>query len=278
MIAKRKIAATSGIREFCVSSDEKMFLTVAYDVILVYDTLLGSPISSLKLDSCPRLVRLSSNGYYFAVFESNNVISVYETKSCSLLQRALDVPHSIKHIRFSKSSTKMLFASTQILSLWNIRSCGLEIRTENWKNINCYDINDDGSQFAIGTYNGTIFVLSYLGNGRCGQIQIRRHKTCVIAVCFHLNKIVSASYDGYLIISTLTENGQGERLVTYNEIKISYMPREIESVGSNFYLLDHRGVTWFTSTFTLVGLVDSRAYKVLANEEGKIVLVKMAVN
>ena len=77
-------------------------------------------------------------------------------------------------------------------------------------------MNADGSQFAIGTYNGTIFVLSYLGNGKCSQIQIKRHKTCIIALCFHRNKIVSASYEGHIVVSSLNLTDKGDRLVTYN--------------------------------------------------------------
>lgn len=124
----------------------------------------------------------------------------------------------------------------------------------------------DGTQFVIGTYNGTIYMLTYLGDGKCTQIQIKRHQTCIIAICFHLNKIVSVSYDGVLLISTLAVSERGEKLVTYNEIKVSYAPREIESIGDNFYLLDHRGLTWFTPNYVLVGFVDSKIYKPLVNE------------
>jgi hypothetical protein len=36
--------------------------------------------------------------------------------------------------------------------------------TRQWKNINCYAISDDGNQFALGTYGGSIFVLTKIGD------------------------------------------------------------------------------------------------------------------
>ncbi len=35
--------------------------------------------------------------------------------------------------------------------------------TRQWKNINCYALNEDGSQFALGTYSGSIYVLTIVG-------------------------------------------------------------------------------------------------------------------
>lgn len=49
-----------------------------------------------------------------------------------------------------------------MLCLWSIRKCEIVMRTEHWKNINCYDIHKDGTQFAIGTYSGTIYVLDFI--------------------------------------------------------------------------------------------------------------------
>lgn len=66
---------------------------------------------------------------------------------------------SVKAIKFTKNSEKLIYGSTQMLCLWNLRKNEIDMRTEHWKNINCYDVNDDGSQFVIGNYNGSIFVL-----------------------------------------------------------------------------------------------------------------------
>lgn len=72
--------------------------------------------------------------------------------------------------------------------------------------MNCYDLNHDGTQFALGTYNGIIYVLDFIQVGKCTQIQIKRHKTCVSALCYHKNQIISTSHDGYFLISTINNN------------------------------------------------------------------------
>lgn len=77
------------------------------------------------------------------------------------------------------------------------------MQTRAWKNINCYDINPDGSQVAIGNYNGTISVVTMVADGKCNQILIKRHSTCITNVCFHEKKLISVSFDGQLIITTI---------------------------------------------------------------------------
>jgi hypothetical protein len=72
--------------------------------------------------------------------------------------------------------------------------------------MNCYDVNKDGTQFAIGTYTGVIYVLDFIEVGRCSQIQIKRHKTCVASICCHDDQIISASHDGYFLISTISKD------------------------------------------------------------------------
>jgi len=57
-----------------------------------------------------------------------------------------------------------------MLCLWNVRKNEIDMRTEHWKNINCYDVNEDGSQFVVGNYNGSIFVLEFVEVGKCNQV------------------------------------------------------------------------------------------------------------
>lgn len=121
----RKLKAASGVRDFCVCNKERILLAVVYDIIKIYDVFLGCPILSIKLDSSPRFIKLAPNGSYFAVHESNNLITLYSTADGSILQKICDVPPSVKNIRFSQNSQKLIFASTQTLCLWSIRSCAL---------------------------------------------------------------------------------------------------------------------------------------------------------
>ncbi len=41
---------------------------VAYDIIKIYDTEIETPIQSIKLDMCPRIIKLAPNGNCFVVF------------------------------------------------------------------------------------------------------------------------------------------------------------------------------------------------------------------
>lgn len=70
-------------------------------------------------------------------------------------------------------------------------------------------------------------MLEFLGVGRCNQIQIKRHKTCIAALCCHKNQIVSASHDGLFVISTISSDSGGGKLITYNEMKMKNIPKEI---------------------------------------------------
>lgn len=79
-----------------------------------------------------------------------------------MLQQVIGAQNATKAIRFSKNSSKLIYGSTQMLCLWNIRKCRIDVRTEHWKNMSCYDVNYDGSQFVIGTYNGVIYVLDFI--------------------------------------------------------------------------------------------------------------------
>lgn len=65
MKPKRTIKTTTGIRDFTVCSIERILVASFYDVIKIYDTDIGAPTLSLKLDSAPRILKLSPNGQYF---------------------------------------------------------------------------------------------------------------------------------------------------------------------------------------------------------------------
>ena len=134
-----------------------------------------------------------------------------------------------------------------------------------WRNINCYDINQKGDQFALGTYNGGIFVLDFVERGKCHQIEIKRHKNCIMCICFHGNQILSVSHDYIFIITTLQNNQNGQKTVQYLDLKLTFVPSRIKSVANKFYLFNDKGMTWFTEDYTLIGFTDSKTYDVLLN-------------
>ncbi len=66
----------------------------------------------------------------------------------------------------SGNSRKLLYGNNQQICLWDVQRAEIEMMTKQWKNINCYALNHDGSQFALGTYNGSIFVMTIIGPQR----------------------------------------------------------------------------------------------------------------
>lgn len=51
------------------------------------------------------------------------------------------------------------------------------------------------------------------------------------------------------------------------------MPRELKSVGENFYLMDTKGMTWLTPERRLVGFTDGKSYYPILNENKELVFV-----
>lgn len=118
----------------------------------------------------------------------------------------------------------------------------------------------------LGTYNGTMYLVSFVAPGRCSQIEIKRHKTCIMAVCYHKGKIVSASYDGHLLISSIAASGGGEKVISYVDKILEQVPRAIESCGEVFYMFDGKGMFWHNPLGKLIGFVDGKSYRVIKNQ------------
>jgi WD40 repeat protein len=198
-----KAKAPSGMRDFSVCRNEFIFLALVYDTVHIYSTDFFTPLLTVRLDSIPRSAKISTCGKYFFVHDFSNIISLYDIRSGVLIQQIFGAPPSTKTIKFSKNLEKVIFGSTQMICIWNVWKCTIDMRTDRWKNINVYNLNDDGSQFALGTYNGTVYVMEQVELGKYNQIQIARHKTCVAAICCHKNQVISASHDGLFLISTI---------------------------------------------------------------------------
>jgi hypothetical protein len=54
------------------------------------------------------------------------------------------------------------------------------------------------------------------------------------------------------------------------------MPKEVQSLGSRFYILTDKGIIWLRENYVAVGLVDGPIYKPLLNEDGELIFVKLA--
>lgn len=107
--------------------------------------------------------------------------------------------------------------------------------------------------------------MEFLEIGKCNQIELKKHKNCVMCVCFHEDKLISYGHGGSLVIAAFEKSGS-ERVVKYSEVKLLNAPRSIQSVGSNFYLFDRTGMSWFNKYNKLIGFTDNLRYHVVQNE------------
>ena len=64
---------------------------------------------------------LSPCGRYLCLSSIGNDITLYETRTGTILQKVIGSPYGIKNIKFSADSRKLIFGSTQRICLWNIR-------------------------------------------------------------------------------------------------------------------------------------------------------------
>jgi WD40 repeat protein len=235
------------------------------NTVQIYDSELEGPIHTVKEDTPAKSAHLCRNGKYFFVHFSNNDIFLYDTYSGKKIQKIIGAPYCTKTVKFSGNGEKIIYGNTQLLCLWDILEGTMAMRTENWRNINCYDVNYAGDQIALGTYNGSIFVVSFVARTRCAQIEIKRHQHCIMAICYHKDKIVSVSHGGHLLISTITSNG-GEKTISYVDKTLEHVPRMIESCGDVFYMFDRKGMFWQNPMGKMVGFVDGKSYRVIRNQ------------
>lgn len=86
------------------------------------------------------------------------------------------------------------------------------------------------------------------------------------------------SDDGYFLISTFGRDENNQKIIQYREMKIKTIPKDIESIGNNFYMFNQDGLTWFSysNVLTLTGFTDYRQYKPLTNEDGKVLFVSVS--
>jgi hypothetical protein len=53
-----------------------------------------------------------------------------------------------------------------------------------WKNIYCYAINAEGRQLVLGTYEGSLVILSIIAADKVAEISLKAHKSCVMMVSY----------------------------------------------------------------------------------------------
>lgn len=78
------------------------------------------------------------------VFFTDNTVGIYSTRDGSQISKIVGVPRSANSFIISGNSKKLLFANNSTLCLWSIPHGDLLMSSNQWRNINCYSIRDDG--------------------------------------------------------------------------------------------------------------------------------------
>ena len=95
-----------------------------------------------------------------------------------------------------------------------------------------------------------------------------------MSICYHKDTLVSASYDGHLMITKINTGEKGEKIITYQDKFIETVPRSMQSCGDLFYMFNMKGMFWYNELGRLIGFTDGKMYKVIVNEDNEIIYIK----
>lgn len=113
----------------------------------------------------------------------------------------------------------------------------------NWSNMNCQAMNYDGSFFAVGTFNGQIFLLKLVSKEQCSQISYNRHDKCVMVMSWcGRRKLVSVSYDEILVIMEMSEGVSPEKELSFTKFCLGAIPKQIKFDSGIFFMTMQKGM------------------------------------
>lgn len=206
----------------------------------------------------PRSARISRCERFAVCYFTDNTVGIYSTLDGTEISKIMGIPRSANTFIISGNSKRLLFANNQTLCLWSIPRGELEISSNQWRNINCYAIRDDGGQIAIGTYSGGLLVLTLLTTQRVTEMELHRHKNCVMLINYCRNgSIVSVSYDKLFVKTTIRDLPTGEKGLSYDEVILQSIPRSLNSAGNLIFFSENDGsIGWLSKGSKLVQYTD----------------------
>jgi WD40 repeat protein len=212
------------------------------------------------------------------IYFTDNAVGVYCTRTGQQIEKVMGIPRSCGSFSLSGNSRKLLFGNNNTLCLWNVSKGGLEISSNQWRNINCYALDARGRQMALGTYQGTIVVLTHISDQKVTEMELKRHKSCVMLIGWGSGEgqtalILSVSYDKVLLTSVLSLLPSGERGISYKEINLDTIPRGVGWHSGRVYLFEDEAIYWLEGN-RLRGHADGR-YAV-SQMEASVVMIRYA--
>lgn len=66
----------------------------------------------------------------------------------------IGIPNDHKGIKVSEDGLFMLYGNDTAIQVWNVAKCCIEVLSHKFKYVSCYNINRNGSDLYLGTFNG----------------------------------------------------------------------------------------------------------------------------
>lgn len=147
------------VRSISSSGNTGMVLLATYNELMLYDPDFNAVIKKFRRCSNIRSASLSSCGRLMLVHFTENTLRVICTRTGRDFGQLLGVPHSAMKFTLSANGSRAIGGNNRTLTVWRTNNCKLVFASNNWTNMNCSAINDTGDIFAVGTFNGQIFLL-----------------------------------------------------------------------------------------------------------------------
>lgn len=74
----------------------------------------------------------------------------------------IGIPNDHKGIKVSGDGRFLLYGNDTAIQVWNVGKCCIEMLSHKYKYVSCYNINRDGSELYLGTFNGEIVVVKLI--------------------------------------------------------------------------------------------------------------------
>ena len=87
---------------------------------------------------------------------SDNYCLMYDTDTFEVIYTMIGIPSDHKGIKVSEDGRYILYGNNPAIQVWSMTKSCIEVLSHKFKYVSCYNINPDGSELYLGTFNGEI--------------------------------------------------------------------------------------------------------------------------
>jgi WD40 repeat protein len=234
-----------GVKEISLGRQLLYAVVATSEHFLVLDLHFQDVATIIRRNAYPRSARLSPCERFLLASFSDNTVFLYDPRTGNPISKILGIPRGASLFALSGNASRIFYSNNNTICLWNVPKSTLEMTSQQWKNINCSAIDDDGQRVALGTYSGQIVVLTLLSPTKVAEMDLSRHKNCVMQLCFSgKNKLFSISYDKVFLTTTIDTTPNGQKSILFEELQLESVPRGIQGVCGLPHLLENKGLFW----------------------------------